>query len=99
MTNEPLLTPPEGTLVQVVWQDAWFDFDEPDEARDQYLVHTVGFLIRSGPRFISVAQEILPHGDGYRAITHIPIAVVEVVEALLAGEQNGKVHAVPTILM
>jgi hypothetical protein len=66
-------------LVVVTWRDAWFDFDEPEpeDAREDYLVTTVGFLVREGPRFVSVAQEILPYGDGFRAVTHIPVGVIE----------------------
>ncbi len=66
-------------LVMVTWRDAWFDFEEPDglESRSDYLVTTVGFVVRQGPRFLSVAQELLPDGDGWRAVTHIPVAVVE----------------------
>jgi hypothetical protein len=69
---------PSHPLVLVTWRDAWFDFDEadPEDARSDYLVTTVGFLVRQGPRFISIAQEILPDGDGYRAVTHIPVSVV-----------------------
>ena len=71
-------------LALVTWRDAWFDFDEadPEDARSDYLVTTVGFLVRQGPRFLSVAQEILPDGDGFRAVTHIPVSVVESVTAL-----------------
>jgi hypothetical protein len=42
----------------------------------------VGFLVRRGPRFVSVAQELLPDGDGFRAVTHIPVAVVETISPL-----------------
>jgi hypothetical protein len=75
---------PEFPLVLVTWRDAWFDFDEPDpeDARADYLVSTVGFLVRQGQRFVSVAQEILPDGDGFRAVTHIPTAVVEKITQL-----------------
>jgi hypothetical protein len=73
---DPLVDHP---LVLVVWRDAWFDFDQKDEeeSRSDYLVHTVGFLLSDGPRFVSLAQEVLPDGDGYRAVTHIPLAIVE----------------------
>jgi len=65
--------------VIVEWQDAWFDFDLADAegSRPDYLVRTVGFLVGNGPRFVSLAQEILPDGDGFRAVTHIPLPVVE----------------------
>jgi hypothetical protein len=74
----------EFPLVIVTWRDAWFDFDEPDpeDARSDYLVRTVGFLVRRGPRFVSIAQEILPDGDGFRAVTHVPVAVVETIARL-----------------
>jgi hypothetical protein len=81
-------------LVLVRWRDAWFDFDqgEADEERADYLVTTVGFVVREGPRFISVAQEILPDGDGFRAVTHIPRSVVEAIVPLSrdhGGSTNG----------
>jgi hypothetical protein len=31
---------------------------------------------------VSLAQEILPDGDGFRAVTHIPMSIVERVERL-----------------
>jgi hypothetical protein len=69
----------EYELVLVTWRDAWFDFDQPgvEDGRDDYLVHTVGFLVSDGPRFLSIAQEILPDGDGFRAVTHIPLSIIE----------------------
>ena len=74
----------EFPLVLVTWHDAWFDFDQPtsDDSRADYLVRTVGFLVSDGPRFLSVAQEVLPDGDGFRAVTHIPVSIVEAVVAL-----------------
>lgn len=82
--TEGLPERPEFPLVLVTWRDAWFDFDEPDpeDARADYLVSTVGFLVRQGERFVSVAQEVLPDGDGFRAVTHIPTAVVEKITQL-----------------
>ena len=73
-------------LVVITWRDAWFDFDQDgdEEARADYLVTTVGFVVRDGPRFLSVAQEVLPDGDGYRAVTHIPRAVIESIERVQA---------------
>lgn len=88
-----LAEPAESPLVLVTWRDAWFDFDEPDpeDARADYLVNTVGFLVRRGPRFVSVAQEVLPDGDGFRAVTHIPVAVVEKI-TLLRGPDEAQVQ-------
>lgn len=87
--HESPADPPEFPLVLVTWRDAWFDFDEPDpqDARADYLVNTVGFLVRRGPRFVSVAQEVLPDGDGFRAVTHIPVAVVEKISPLLGPDE------------
>jgi len=74
----------EHPTVLVIWRDAFFDFDQSDaeDIRPDYLVHTVGFLVAEGPRFVSLAQEILPDGDGFRAVTHIPMSIVERVERL-----------------
>jgi hypothetical protein len=71
-------------LVLVEWHDAWFDFDLPtaESRRSDYLVRTVGFLVAEDPRFLSLAQEVLPEGEGYRAVTHIPVAIVERVRRL-----------------
>jgi hypothetical protein len=68
----------EHPLVVVIWRDAFFDFDQAsaDDVRPDYLVHTVGFLLADGPTFVSLAQEVLPDGDGYRAVTHIPASLV-----------------------
>jgi len=84
----------EHPLVMVVWLDAFFDFDlaDPEDSRSDHLVRTVGFLVAEGPRFVSVAQEILPDGDGFRAITHIPNSIVEQITPLHAGPA-----AVPTV--
>src|SRR5438132_8355840 len=64
--------------VIVDWLDAW----EKDEDADPltwprlYPVRTTGWLIRDEDEVVSVAAEVLPRGDGYRAVTHIPRAVV-----------------------
>jgi hypothetical protein len=38
---------------------------------------------------VSLAQEILPDGEGFRAVTHIPLAIVERVVRLDAWEDSG----------
>ncbi len=65
-------------VVQVEWHDAWFDLDEPGPAdrRVAYPVRTVGYLVGEGPSVLSVAQEVLPDGEGFRAVTHIPLPIV-----------------------
>jgi hypothetical protein len=93
----PLLEPefPQYPLAVVEWHDAWFDLDleSPDCCRQDYLVHTVGFLVSEGPRFVSLAQEILPDGEGLRAVTHIPLAIVERVIRL---ERSAESFDLPT---
>jgi hypothetical protein len=66
-------------LAMVEWHDAWFDLDHegPGDGRTDYLVRTVGFLVREGPGFVSLAQELLPDGEGFRAVTHIPLPIVQ----------------------
>jgi hypothetical protein len=79
---------PDGSppVVLVRWHDAWFDADQadPEDWRPDYPVQTVGFLVRHDGVIVSVAQEILPEGDGYRAVTHIPIGMVESITPLVA---------------
>src|SRR3954454_24295364 len=74
----------EHPTVLAIWRDAFFDFDQSDAeaTRPDYLGPPVGFLATEGPRFVSLAQEILPDGDGFRAVTHIPMSIVERVERL-----------------
>jgi hypothetical protein len=71
--------PDRYPLVDAEWHDAWFDFEQStvEDLRQAYLVRTVGFLVGEGPRFVALAQEILPDGEGFRAVTHIPLAIVE----------------------
>jgi hypothetical protein len=61
-------------IVLVTWRDAWADSEQHDrsEWRSDYLVRTTGFLVRDEPDVVSIAQEILPEEDGFRAVTHIP---------------------------
>jgi hypothetical protein len=79
----------EHPLVVVIWRDAFFDFDQAnvEDVRPDYLVHTVGFLLADGPTFVSLAQEVLPDGDGYRAVTHIPVSIVHRVVRLRSGAE------------
>lgn len=73
-------------VLTVEWRDAYFDFDSrsKDRDREDYIVKTVGFLISDGPMFLSLAQEILPEGDGYRAVTHIPWDIVVTINGIEA---------------
>ena len=78
-------------LVMVRWRDAWFDFEHGATGwRDTYIVQTVGFLVRRDAGVISVAQELLPGRDGFRAVTHIPMGVVESVITLTRAEGAGR---------
>jgi len=89
-TRRPL---PHKTLelVMVRWRDAWFDFEHGATGwRDSYIVQTVGFLVRRDAGVISVAQELLPGRDGFRAVTHIPMGVVESVITLARAEGAGR---------
>jgi len=64
-------------LVLVTWRDAWLDTDEPSSGyREDYMVSTVGWLVREDEHIVSVASELLPVGEGVRAVTHIPATSV-----------------------
>jgi hypothetical protein len=82
----PVPQPPTYPLVVVHWLDAWYQADEQteDEWPDEYPIRTVGYLVRDEPTVLSIAQEILPECEGFRAVTHIPRAVVCRIERLIA---------------
>lgn len=66
-------------LVEVLWRDAFFDFDQKQEEpdREDYIVSTIGHLIGRDETWVHLAAEVLPDGDGFRAVTHIPVSIVE----------------------
>jgi hypothetical protein len=75
----PMAPVPEPfPLVVVHWLDAWYDPGEQtsDDWRDEYQIRTVGYLVRDDSAVISIAQEVLPDDEGYRAVTHIPRGMV-----------------------
>ena len=81
-------------LVLVRWRDAWFDPEQlgSEDWRSDYPVQTFGSLVRHDRAIDSVAQEVLPDGDGYRAVTHIPAAIVTSITMLSEtrqAESNG----------
>ena len=78
---------PDYPLVLCLWHDAFFDFQssDPEDCREDYMVRTVGYLVNEGPRFLSIAQEVLPDEDGFRAVTHIPRSIVESLTNLYPG--------------
>jgi hypothetical protein len=91
----------EYPLAMVEWHDAWFDLDQadPNDCRSDYLVRTVGFLVSEGPRLVSLAQELLPDGEGLRAVTHIPLPIVERIVLLGPSpelEDRGSPRSLPT---
>jgi hypothetical protein len=65
-------------LVAVEWLDAWAKDEDsaPLTWPKTYPVRTTGWLVRDEESVVSIAAEVLPRGDGYRAVTHIPRAVV-----------------------
>lgn len=76
-------------LVLVSWHDAWFDFESNGSRRKSYAVQTVGFLVLDEDDVLSLAQEMLPDPDGYRAVTHIPKAIVSGITYLRPAEEGG----------
>ena len=77
-------------VVLITWQDAWADSEQHERAewRSDYLVLTTGFLVRDEPDVVSVAQEILPEQDGFRAVTHIPRGMIEDLTCLRGGDDR-----------
>lgn len=74
-------------IVRVRWRDAFFDYDSHDGTRERedFIVQTVGFLVARDDLFVSIASERLPDGDGFRAVTRIPISVIVAGETLAAS--------------
>jgi hypothetical protein len=74
-------------LVRVEWHDAWFDFDveDPSHIQEDYVVSSVGYLVAETTRVVSVAAELLPDGDGYRAVTHIQRVLIDHIVPLTEG--------------
>lgn len=68
--------PRVGALVLVRWDDA--SFAQRDDDDDDYIVETVGWLIRRTSRSIRIAGERLPGGSSerWRGVTRIPIGMV-----------------------
>jgi hypothetical protein len=83
-----------GNPVLVLWQDAWFDPDQcaENEWRDEYLVSSVGFIVRETDTVLSIAMERLPDEDGYRAVTHVPWAMIVEVRSLEHRADARKPH-------
>jgi hypothetical protein len=79
-----LLTSHAYPLVLVHWLDAWYDADEQshEDWRADYPVQTVGYLVRDDHNVISIAQEVLPDDEGFRAVTHIPRPMVQQITRL-----------------
>ena len=62
-------------LVRIRWTDAYFEYESDGSQPIDYEVSTVGYLVAEGPTFVSIAAEVLP-GGSFRAVTHIPAAIV-----------------------
>ena len=58
------------------WDDA--SFGQQDDDDDEYIVETLGWLIRRTSRSIRIAGERLPDGaeERWRGVTRIPIGMV-----------------------
>lgn len=65
-----------GAIVAVVWTDAYFEVDEESDDNFDYCVTTYGVILGYHGKFLKLASEVLPNGEGFRAITHIPVANV-----------------------
>jgi len=81
----PTPLPEPFPLVVVHWLDAWYDPGEQtsEDWRDEYEIRTVGYLVREEAGVISIAQEVLPDGEGFRSVTHVPRPMVLRIERLL----------------
>jgi len=88
---------PGFPLVVVHWLDAWYDPDEQtaEDWRDEYPIRTVGYLVREEVGILSIAQEVLPDGEGFRAVTHIPRPMVQRIDRLVPDVPGTRAGAQP----
>ena len=80
-----------GKPCHVQWRDAYFDFDRnggAESERDDFLVSTFGVVRSVGEKFLDLVSEQLPDGDE-RAITHIPVVLVQHVWVLEEVKPQG----------
>ncbi len=84
-------------LVVVHWLDAWYDPDEQqaEDWREEYPIRTVGYLVRDEDHVVSIAQEVLPETEGFRAVTHIPRGMVQRIDRLVPDVPGGALGATP----
>lgn len=66
--------------IVVEWRDAYHDFDfvSGDPYRD-YIVKTNGFYVGHDKTWLHLVMEILPDGDGYRGLSHIPLVLLQTI--------------------
>lgn len=70
----------EHQAITVRWTDAYFDFDHDGENfHEDWPVETTGYYVCHGTRFLHFAMEVLPHGNGYRGMTHIPLVLIDAI--------------------
>jgi hypothetical protein len=72
----------DAHVVVVLWRDAFYDYEVRDGMRAEFLVRTVGYLIDGDGPFVHLASEILPEGDGYRGVTHVPTHAIHALMVL-----------------
>jgi hypothetical protein len=72
--------PRVGSIALVTWDDATFAWRDThnDDGDDEYLVETLGWIIKRTRRALWIAGERLPDGveDRWRGVTRIPIGMV-----------------------
>jgi hypothetical protein len=93
----PAPAEPSYPLVVIHWLDAWYDPDEQkqEDWREEYPIKTVGYLVRDEGHVVSIAQEVLPDGEGFRAVTHIPRPLVQRIDRLLTDVPGSATGACP----
>lgn len=81
---------PKWAIVEIVWRDANFSFEGFDSHDDDYLVHTVGYLIRIDARWCYIAAECLQDENSYRAVTRIPVGkgIIQSLMVIRRGEAD-----------
>ena len=68
---------------------------QAEDWREEYPIRTVGYLVRDEDHVVSIAQEVLPETEGFRAVTHIPRGMVQRIDRLVPDVPGGALGATP----